>query len=153
MTLPTEYFRAGVGAVVKNALGLVLAFERADVPGAWQFPQGGIERGEEPLDTILRELTEETGISRNDLRLIDKYPQPLVYELPVNMRSDKTGRGQVQHWFLFEYLGRDEAIDLSASREFRAWKWVSFTIVAGDAVEFRRSVYRALGSRFGSQLA
>ncbi len=42
MNMPEEYFRAGAGAVVINREGLVLALERADIPGAWQLPQGGL---------------------------------------------------------------------------------------------------------------
>ena len=44
MAMP--HFRAGVIIVVRRADGSVLAFERRDVPGQWQLPQGGIEQGE-----------------------------------------------------------------------------------------------------------
>jgi hypothetical protein len=71
MTEPTQYFRTGAGAVIANAAGFVLAFERADIPGAWQLPQGGLEAGEEPLQAILEgdhrgdsDFTERLGTSR-----------------------------------------------------------------------------------------
>ncbi|MDX1407110.1 MAG: NUDIX domain-containing protein, partial [Saprospiraceae bacterium] len=43
-----QTFRAGVGMVIQRADGKLLAFERRDYPDSWQFPQGGIEPGEEP---------------------------------------------------------------------------------------------------------
>ena len=46
--MPSANFRAGVVAVVTNSRDQVLAFERSDVPDAWQLPQGGIDVGETP---------------------------------------------------------------------------------------------------------
>jgi len=82
MKRPTRYFRAGAGAVLTDQHGRVLIFERRDIPGAWQFPQGGLENEENPIDAALREIWEETGISKTALALIDRYPGLLVYELP-----------------------------------------------------------------------
>ena len=56
------HFRAGVVAVVRRDDGLVMAFERADLPGQWQLPQGGLEAGESPVEAAWRELAEETGL-------------------------------------------------------------------------------------------
>jgi putative (di)nucleoside polyphosphate hydrolase len=153
MKLPAQYFRAGAGALIIDAQGLVLALERADKPGAWQLPQGGLDQNEEPLAAALREIREETGISQGDLELLDTYPTPLAYELPTAMRSEKTGRGQVQHWFLFRFRGREESIDLSAGGELRAWKWMRFEALLGITVAFRRPVYTALLERFRAHLA
>ncbi|MFW6089679.1 MAG: NUDIX domain-containing protein, partial [Gemmatimonadota bacterium] len=101
VTVEGEYFRAGVGALIVDGSGRVLACERADVPGAWQLPQGGLRSGEDPLEGALREVEEETGVARGELELLDRHPEPLVYELPPEARSPKTGRGQVQYWFAF----------------------------------------------------
>src|SRR5262245_21388404 len=100
MNRPSKYFRAGVGAVLTDQHGRVLIFERADLSGEWQFPQGGIDNAEQPIDTVLREIKEETGITA--LRLLRRYPGLLVYELPRQAQSVKTGMGQVQYWFLFK---------------------------------------------------
>lgn len=70
MTGGGHYFRAGVGAVIIGSDGRVLAFERADTPGAWQLPQGGLEDGEDPLTAVLREIEEEVGLRRERLELI-----------------------------------------------------------------------------------
>ena len=152
MSMPNQYFRAGAGAVIVNHQGLVLAAERADVAGAWQLPQGGLEHGEGPLQAIVREIGEETHIQESNLELIDSYPTPLVYELPKDMRNEKTGRGQVQYWFLFAYRGDDDQIDLGAAAEFSSWRWVHFGELLDVVIGFRRPVYLALRERFGSRL-
>ncbi len=141
MTFPQQYFRAGVGAVIVNQQNLVLALERADVLGAWQFPQGGLEMGEEPCDAVLREVEEETSIPSNYLDLIKTVPDLLAYELPFSAQNKKMGRGQVQYWFIFRFKGPDEVIDVSKGGEFYSWKWIPFKDVVKNVVSFRKNVY------------
>ncbi|HSO19939.1 MAG TPA: RNA pyrophosphohydrolase [Desulfosarcina sp.] len=148
MRSPAQYFRAGVGAVIADGRGNVLALEREDIPGAWQLPQGGIEADEAPLQAALREVFEETAISETRLERLDAYPEPLVYELPAHAWRKKTGRGQVQYWFLFRFTGSDGAIDVMRGREFRAWKWMPFDRLIALTAGFRRPVYRRLAERF-----
>jgi putative (di)nucleoside polyphosphate hydrolase len=59
---PSQTFRVGVGAVIMNQEGKVLALERRDIPGEWQMPQGGLKVGESPKGAVKREIREETGI-------------------------------------------------------------------------------------------
>ncbi|MGB8701801.1 MAG: RNA pyrophosphohydrolase [Thermosynechococcaceae cyanobacterium] len=148
MNLPSQYFRAGAGAVIVNNQRLVLVLERAKFSGAWQLPQGGIEGTEEPRQTVLREISEETGINESDLELLDFYPEPLVYELPVADRSEKTGRGQVQYWFIFKFNGSDDSINIQKSDEFKAWQWIPFQQLLSSAVDFRKPVYQKIADRF-----
>ena len=96
MKRPARYFRAGAAAVISDAAGRVLALERADIPGAWQFPQGGLEDDETPVEAVFREIAEETGLSKDALTLVAHYPGLLAYELPRRAQSPKTGMGQVQ---------------------------------------------------------
>jgi putative (di)nucleoside polyphosphate hydrolase len=152
MSLPESYFRAGVGAVLLNREGLVLALERSDVLGAWQMPQGGLGASEEPGRAAYREVEEETGIRASDMQLIDACQEPLVYELPSAMRSRKTGRGQVQYWFLFRFTGLEENIDLKIGGEFRKWKWCSFQDLLDGVAGFRKPVYQKLADRFALYL-
>lgn len=153
MSRPKQYFRAGAGAVIINQHGLVLAMERADAAGSWQMPQGGLDAAEEPLAAAYREVTEETGISAADLTLLDTYPEPLVYELPLRMRTEKTGRGQVLYWFLFRFNGSDTAIDAIGGGEFRAWRWITLQQLLLTTPDFRVSLYQKLGQRFTPHLA
>ena len=144
----TQFFRASAGAVICDGNGRVLAFERSEIPGAWQLPQGGIEAGEEPLDTVRREIAEETGIAHESLKLLREHSEWLAYELPAEHRSEKTGRGQVQRWFLFRYEGDPDAVSLPKKGEFRAWRWMSLAAVRDGAVAFRRPIYARLMTEF-----
>lgn len=148
MSLPAQYFRVGAGAVILNDAGLVFAFERREVPGAWQLPQGGLDHGEEPLQAIYRELFEETGIRENDLELIQPHPEPLAYELPAEWRKPKTGRGQVQYWFLFRFKGDEATIDIQKGGEAAAWQWMPFVNLKNIVTPFRRPLYAKLYDRF-----
>jgi putative (di)nucleoside polyphosphate hydrolase len=152
MKRPAEYFRAGAGAVIINGSGLVLALERAGLAGAWQFPQGGLKGGEEPLEAAYREIDEETGIAAGELELLATASELLAYELPPEARSEKTGRGQVQYWFLFRFLGEERSINVEQGEEFQAWQWLSFSEILKLTVGFRRPVYRRLGELFGRHL-
>lgn len=148
-----RYFRAGVGAIVVDANGRVLALERSDIPGAWQLPQGGLEEGEDLLAAALRELQEETGIGRERVELIAQYPEPLVYVLPVEAQKPKTDMGQVQFWFLFRHRGPTNGLELPKGGEFRAWSWQPFNQIVDSAVSFRRSVYEKLKTFLEDNLA
>jgi len=68
MTSPD--YRAGVVILVRGLDGRLLAFERDDVPGQWQLPQGGLEENETPLAAAWRELHEETGLGRGDVQIV-----------------------------------------------------------------------------------
>jgi putative (di)nucleoside polyphosphate hydrolase len=150
MKRPTRYFRAGAGAVLTDQHGQVLIFERRDVPGAWQFPQGGLENDEDPIDAVLREVREETGISRTALVLLDRYPGLLAYELPRRAQSVKTGMGQVQYWFLFR-VKKTATTDIRLPA--RAVARVSFSRAVGRVVRFKRPLYRELEKQFAKAVA
>lgn len=152
MKQPANYFRAGIGAVIANARGQVLIGERRDHRGSWQFPQGGIEDGEEPEDAAYREIGEETGIARKDLRLVARHPQWLCYELPLRMRSRKTGLGQSQRWFLFRISPGRSGDILKPHPEFRRYAWVSFATAVRRAVSFKRPVYRSVRKEFAKRI-
>ena len=144
MSGPARYFRAGVGAVIFDDRRRVLILERADVPGAWQFPQGGLEEGESPLRAARREAAEETGLRPGSLRLVAPYPALLAYELPRRMQSPHTGLGQVQYWFYFQTDAVDVPLTRLPAGEFRAARWASFDRAVAECAAFRLPVYRQL---------
>jgi putative (di)nucleoside polyphosphate hydrolase len=148
---PPQYFRAGAGALIVNDRGHVLAIERADIAGAWQLPQGGLDEDEDPLDAAYREIAEETGIEKTDLAFVKACAEPLVYELPVNVRSRKTGRGQVLYWFLFQFVGNPRRA-ATASRETRGSQWMPFSRVVTGVTSFRKPMYTRLAQEFGDYL-
>jgi putative (di)nucleoside polyphosphate hydrolase len=140
-----QYFRAGAGAIIRRGDGQVLVFERTENPGAWQLPQGGLEAGEDPEKAVLREVKEETGLTEENMTQVTKFRKLLSYELPKEMRSLKTGRGQAQIWFLFDLKpGAEAKIELPKEGEFSHSKWMPFEDLVEKVVEFRRPVYRRL---------
>lgn len=134
------HFRANVVAVVTDAAGRVMAFERSDVPGAWQLPQGGLDDGETPEEAAWRELGEETGLSADHVELIGEFPEWTAYEWPEGPR--RNGRmGQAQRWFTFRVVD-DEVQPEPDGVEFTSWKWVERDWLVEQVVDFRRASYR-----------
>ena len=152
-----HHYRRGVGVMLLNREGKVFVAARIDNPDdAWQMPQGGIDEDEEPWPAALRELQEETGITPDLVDLVAECPERLRYDLPEEWRGKVWGgkwRGQLQHWFLARFLGRDEDIDLETGHpEFRAWRWVEPKQLPELIVPFKRDLYRRLLSDFGPHL-
>ena len=133
-----------MGAVVLEPGGRVLVLERSDVPGAWQFPQGGLDEGEEPLQAARREVEEETGIPARALRLLGQHPDLLAYELPAGRQSPRTGMGQVQYWFYFETRAVNVPLEQLPPGEFRAARWTTMPRAVAGAAAFRDALYKKL---------
>ena len=146
------YFRAGVGMLILNGDGLVLAAERSSIPGAWQAPQGGLRPNEEPIQAARRELGEETGIEWSDVVVIAEHPEWLGYELPADARSEKTGRGQTQKWFLLRFHGDQMPHSEDAEHEFRDWRWVPMATLIDEAWVVRQPIYRRLAESWANFL-
>ena len=152
-------YRRGVGVMLLNRDGQVFVGARVDnADDAWQMPQGGIDEGEDPWATALRELEEETGIAPHLVERIAECPERLRYDLPEEWRPRLWGGkwlGQEQDWFLARFLGKDGDIDLAASKhpEFRDWKWVEPGQVPDLIVPFKREIYRRLVREFAAYFA
>ena len=104
-----KLYRRGVGVMLLNREGKVFVGARIDnTDDAWQMPQGGIDEGEEPWATALRELEEETGIAPHLVERIAECPERLQYDLPEELRGKLWGgkwMGQDQDWYLARFLG------------------------------------------------
>ena len=150
-------YRRGVGVMLLNADGKVWVGARIDNPAdAWQMPQGGIDDGEAPWVTALRELEEETGISSHLVEHVAQCPERLRYDLPDEWRSRLWGGqwlGQEQDWFLCRFLGRDADVNIATEHpEFREWKWVEPQRLPDLIVPFKRDLYRKLLDAFAEYL-
>lgn len=144
--LDRDGYRPNVGIILVNSRNEVFWGKRIR-EHSWQFPQGGIKRGESPEQAMFRELHEEVGLRPEHVRVIGRTREWLRYDVPQHwVRREWRGhyRGQKQIWFLLRLVGRDTDIDLRASGhpEFDAWRWNAFWIPLESVIDFKREVYR-----------
>lgn len=141
-------FRPNVGIIVANQAAEVLWAKRVRQQ-AWQFAQGGIQRGESPEQAMERELAEELGLTLNDVEVIGSTAGWLSYRLPRQyLRRRKNGRtciGQRQKWFVLRLTGPESRVrlDRCETPEFDGWRWVDWWYPVEQVVEFKREVYEA----------
>jgi putative (di)nucleoside polyphosphate hydrolase len=157
-------YRDCVGVAVFNADGEVLIGRRKpeDDPEAssafgspWQMPQGGMDKGETPLETAHRELYEETSV--RSVRLLAEAPDWIYYDLPeeaLGVALHGRYRGQRQRWFAFAFTGDDSEIDVTAPgggafpAEFDQWRWAPLHRLPELVVPFKRSAYEQVVAAF-----
>ena len=140
-------FRPNVGIVIADDDGRLLWARRAQNRDAWQFPQGGIDRGESPEQALYRELYEEVGLQPEHVSVLGATRGWLHYRLPrhlVRRNQNPTCIGQKQKWFLLRLEAEPELIsfDKGHKPEFTDWRWVSYWYPVGQVVDFKRDVYR-----------
>ncbi len=143
--MPT--FRPNVAALILNRKGKLLVCERINSPGAWQFPQGGIDKGETPEEALRREVMEEVGIPPKDYKIIESRGG-YFYLYPAHIRVKKKWDGQEQTYFLCRLKKNAGKVNLDVENpEFRAYSWVKpedFEVdwLPGFKVEVYREVMR-----------
>ena len=143
--LDRDGFRPNVGIILLNQKSQVFWGKRIRTH-SWQFPQGGIDRGENPEQAMFRELHEEVGLHPQHVQVLARTRDWLRYEVPDRfIRRDARGhyRGQKQIWFLLQLIGHDWDLNLRATDhpEFDAWRWNDYWVPLDVVVEFKRGVY------------
>ena len=114
------------------------------------MPQGGVDQDENIVDAAKRELKEETGVS--SIKIIKKSDKIYTYDLPDYLLGKIwKGRfkGQEQTWFLAQFLGEDDEINLDQKNaEFKKWKWVNIDELPDLIVPFKKELYQELVKEF-----
>ncbi|MCH8335601.1 MAG: RNA pyrophosphohydrolase [Proteobacteria bacterium] len=147
--MDSDGFRANVGIILSNKEGKLLLAGRIGSKG-WQFPQGGMQKGESAEEAMYRELHEEVGLLKGDVEVLGATNDWLRYRLPkkyVRYHSKPLCIGQKQRWFILRLVGPDDSVrvDCSETPEFDRWRWVEFWRPVNDVIYFKRRVYaRAL---------
>lgn len=144
-------YRPGVGILLFNDRGLVFTGRRIDTREvAWQFPQGGIDAGEEPATAAWREMREEIGTDKAEM--IGESAGWIAYDLPADLMDKAWSgrfRGQKQKWFAFRFLGEDADIDIATEHpEFSEWRWMRLAEVPALIVAFKRPLYDQVAREF-----
>ena len=143
--LDHQGYRPNVGIILLNQKNQVFWGKRIRTH-SWQFPQGGIDRGETPEQAMYRELHEEVGLKPEHVRIVARTRDWLRYEVPDRfLRRDMRGhyRGQKQIWYLLQLLTGDWLLNLRATNhpEFDAWRWNDYWVPLDVVIEFKRGVY------------
>ena len=136
--------RTGVGIIVLNNNNQVFVGKRKDNPGdKWQMPQGGVDKGEDFITAMRRELIEETSIK--NIKILKEIQNMYQYELPKNLVGiiwKGKFRGQRQKWFITKFLGKDNEINLDTQHpEFIDWKWIDPKDLPKVIVDFKKELY------------
>ena len=139
--------RDGVGIIVLNNDNKVFVGKRKDNPADnWQMPQGGLDKGENYLSAMRRELLEETSIK--NVKILEEIDEFFEYELPTNLIGiiwKGKFRGQKQKWFIVKFTGEEKEIDLrTKNQEFIDWKWISPDELPEVIVSFKKDLYLKL---------
>jgi putative (di)nucleoside polyphosphate hydrolase len=139
-------YRPNVGVVVFDRAGRVWLGRRAGAPGPhnWQFPQGGVDDGEDLEAAARRELHEETGIA--SVELLARTEEWLCYDFPPGWNGSKAQRGwkgQKQVWFAYRFTGKDAEVNLALHQppEFDGWRWATLAEAPGTVIPFKRATY------------
>jgi putative (di)nucleoside polyphosphate hydrolase len=148
--IDSQGFRANVGIVLMHDDGRVFLGGRAGARG-WQFPQGGILRGERAEDAMYRELGEEVGLAPRDVEQLGRTRGWLRYRLPPQFRRRNANPvciGQKQRWFLLRLTASESRLTFDSTEhpaEFDRWRWAEYWDPVREVIYFKRRVYsRAL---------
>jgi putative (di)nucleoside polyphosphate hydrolase len=157
-------YRDCVGVALFNREGLAFIGRRmadprledkTEIVAPWQMPQGGIDKGEDPLAAATRELFEETSV--RSVRLVVEAPDWILYDLPdeaLGVALSGKYRGQRQRWFAFAFEGEDAEIDVlhpaagAHQPEFDAWRWEPLASLPDLIVPFKRDAYLQVVATF-----
>lgn len=141
-------YRDNVAAILRNPKGEILICERLGIPGAWQFPQGGIDEGENHEQALLRELWEEIGLVPSDMKIVERRgPYRYVFG---NGKTKKGYHGKEQHYFLVDFFGPDSRVNVKTEHpEFQAYRWIRPGNFSLDWLpDMKREVYRLVFKDF-----
>lgn len=110
--------------------------------GRWDFPKGGVEKGEKELDTVLREVEEETGLK--DVRIVPGFRKVIEY---FYRREGKNIHKQVVY-----LLASTKNEKVKISFEHQGYGWFPYAAALKKASYENSRVTMAEAERFAARL-
>ena len=123
---------------------LVRNSPRGPYPGGWTLPGGGIEHGESPRETVVREMAEETGLACTVGEVLEVNDAHFEGTAPSGRREDFH---TVQIVFEAEVPGREPPRVVEVGGTSDAAAWVPLAELDTDAYPLRPNVRAALAAR------
>ena len=146
-----EKYRPNVAMIIVSqnypAKKEIFIAQRNDLTDIWQFPQGGIDKGEEVKEALFREMEEEIGTDAAEI--VGEYPEWISYDFPDKIaKKMKPYKGQTQRYFLLK-LGKDAKLNLATKHpEFINYKFVDVDKVLDYTAHFKKPVYETVINYF-----
>ena len=124
--------------------------QRNDLLDIWQFPQGGIDKGEEVEEALFRELEEEIGTDK--AKIVAEYPEWISYDFPQKIaKKMKPYKGQTQRYFLMK-LKKSAVINLATEHpEFIDYKFVGVDELLSHTAHFKKPIYEKVINYFKNE--
>jgi ADP-ribose pyrophosphatase YjhB (NUDIX family) len=116
---------------------------RGPHPGDWTLPGGGIDHGEEPRDTVVREVREETGLDCTPGDILEVTSTHFEGTAPSGRREDFHA---LQIVFAAEVSGDEPAV-VETDGTTDAAAWVPLSEVGAEPYPVRKLVHSALAAR------
>lgn len=151
-------YRPNAAVIITDGTGRVLLCERADLPGAVQTVQGGIDEGENARQAAEREMGEELGITAKDYEIIGELAKTFKYIWPEEVLAKFDRNGVTRHP---EFIGQEQSFFLARMspetkfylgifhREFSEVRWGLPRELVDGAWEYKKPVLEAALRGFG----
>ena len=142
----SQKYRQNVAGILQRPEdGSILVCERLQPAGAWQFPQGGIDKGESAEEALEREMEEEIGLKAGDYEVVE-WREGYRYKFPGERLMRGKYCGQEQTYFLCRLTAEESAIRLDRHKpEFSSYQWIQPAEFDPEWLpDFKREVYASV---------
>jgi len=90
----------------------------------WKHPSGQVKsKKEDEMTTALRELEEETGLTKNDINFISDFKEEVNYDFNVEIKNKR--KQKINKISIF-YLAQSKTDKIKISDEHLDWGWFDY---------------------------